>query len=275
LFASIGAFFHLLRRLEPVVALQNAAATLRVTDIDQTRVRRGDGLVRSTSFNDEPALFQHLRLAPGLHVLDVGCGLGGPARYFAETHRCHVTGIDLTEEFVQTATDLTRRCGLSDLVTFRHGSALDLPFEAGMFDAVTLIHVGMNIQDKARLFEEARRVLKPGARFCAYEVMYAGEGDLPYPMPWAMTTETSFVETPDTYRKLLSAAGFKIEAEENRRAFVLDGVREMRAKVEKDGMPALNQHVLLGPTARERLGNVMAALERGVIAPIQIIARAA
>jgi ubiquinone/menaquinone biosynthesis C-methylase UbiE len=221
------------------------------------------------------ALAKDLGLASGMHVLDVGSGIGGPARYFAAAHKCRVTGIDLTEEFVQTATDLTRRCGLGDLVAFRHGSALDLPFEAGTFDAATLIHVGMNIQDKARLFEEARRVLKPGARFCAYEVMHAGAGDLPYPMPWAMTIETSFVETPETYRKLLSAAGFKIEAEENRRAFVLDGVREMRAKIEKDGMPALNQHVLLGPTARERLGNVMAALERGVIAPIQMIARAA
>jgi ubiquinone/menaquinone biosynthesis C-methylase UbiE len=220
------------------------------------------------------ALAKDLGLAPGMHVLDVGSGIGGPARYFAEAHKCRVTGIDLTEEFVQAATDLTRRCGLSDLVTFRHGSALDLPFEDRTFDAATLIHVGMNIEDKARLFEEARRVLKPGAKFCAYEVMHAGEGDLPYPMPWAMSIETSFVETPDTYRRLLSAAGFTIEAEENRCAFVLDRAREMKAKIEKDGMPALNQHALLGPTARERLGNVMATLERGTIAPIQMIARA-
>jgi ubiquinone/menaquinone biosynthesis C-methylase UbiE len=221
------------------------------------------------------ALAKDLGLAPGMHVLDVGSGIGGPARHFAQAHRCRVTGIDLTEEFVQTATDLTRRCGLSDLVAFRQGSALDLPFDAGTFDAATLIHVGMNIADKARLFEEVRRVLKPGAKFCLYEVMHAGEGELPYPMPWALTIETSFVETPETYRGLLSAAGFKIEAEENRRTFVLDGAREMRAKIERDGMPALNQHALLGPTARERLGNVMAALEGGIIAPIQMIARAA
>lgn len=221
------------------------------------------------------ALAKDLGLAPGMDVLDVGSGIGGPARYFAHAHKCRVTGIDLTEEFVQTAADLTRRCGLSDLVAFRQGSALDLPFMAETFDAATLIHVGMNIQDKARLFGEVRRVLKPGARFCAYEVMHAAAGDLPYPMPWAMTIETSFVETPETYRKLLSAAGFKVEAEENRRTFVLDGAREMRARIEKEGMPALNQNLLLGPTARERFGNVMATLERGVIAPIQIIARAA
>lgn len=221
------------------------------------------------------ALAKDLRLAPGMHVLDVGSGLGGPARHFASVHKCHVTGVDLTEEFVQTATELTRRCGLGDLASFRQGSALDLPFGAGAFDAATLIHVGMNIQDKAKLFENVRRVLKPGALFCAYDVMHAGDGDLPYPMPWALTIETSFVETPDTYRRLLGAAGFKIESEENRRAFVLERARDMRAKIEKDGMPALNQHALLGPTARERLGNVMATLEKGTIAPIQMIARAA
>jgi ubiquinone/menaquinone biosynthesis C-methylase UbiE len=220
------------------------------------------------------ALAKDLRLASGMHVLDVGCGIGGPARYFAEAHKCRVTGIDLTQEFVQVAAELTRRCGLADLIAFRHGSAFDLPFDAGSFDAAMLIHVGMNISDKARLFENVRRVLKPGGLFCVYDVMRAGEGDLPYPMPWAQNTETSFVETPETYRRLLSAAGFKIEREENRRAFVLDLAREMRAKIEKDGLPALNQHVLIGPAARERLGNVMATLERGTIAPVEMTARA-
>jgi ubiquinone/menaquinone biosynthesis C-methylase UbiE len=221
------------------------------------------------------ALAKDLGLALGMHVLDVGCGIGGPARYFAEAHTCRVTGIDLTEEFVQVAAELTRRCALADRVTFRHGSALDLPFDAGSFDAATLIHVGMNIADKARLFEEVRRVLKPGGLFGAYEVMRVGEGDLPYPMPWAQTTETSFVETPETYRRLLGAAGFKIEREQNRRALVLDLAREMREKIEKDGLPALNQHVLIGPAAKVRLGNVMAMLEKGTIAPIEMIARAA
>lgn len=220
------------------------------------------------------ALAKDLGLAPGMHVLDVGSGIGGPARYFAEAHTCRVTGIDLTEEFVQVAAELTRRCGLADRVTFHQGSALDLPFDAGSFDAATLIHVGMNIADKARLFAEVRRVLKPDALFCVYEVMIAGEGDLPYPMPWAQRTETSFVETPETYRRLLSAAGFKIERVENRRAFVLDLAREMRAKIEKDGLPALNPHVLIGPEAKVRLGNVMATLERGTIAPVEMIARA-
>ena len=220
------------------------------------------------------ALAKDLGLARGVHVLEVGSGIGGPARYFAEAHGCRVTGIDLTDEFVQVAGELTRRCGLGDLVSFKQASALDLPFGAGAFDAATLIHVGMNIQDKATLFRNVRRVLKPGALFGVYEVMRASDGEIPYPMPWAQTIETSFVETPDTYRKLLADAGFKIEREENRRDFVLALAREMREKVAVHGAPPLGLHVLMGPASRERLGNVMATLERGTIAPIEIIARA-
>ena len=219
-------------------------------------------------------LAKKLGFAPGMHVLDVGAGLGGPARYFAEAHKCRVTGIDLTEEFVQVAAELTRRCGLSDLVSFRQASALDLPFEAGAFDFATLIHVGMNISDKAKLFANVRRVLKPGALFGVYDVMRAGEGDLPYPMPWAQAPETSFVETPEAYRRLLTSAAFRIEDEDNWREFVLTLAREMREKTEKTGMPPLNQQVLMGSSFRERIGNVMSTLERGIIAPVQMIARA-
>ncbi len=210
-----------------------------------------------------------------MHVLDAGSGVGGPARYFAEAHQCRVTGIDLTQEFVQVAGELTRRCGLSDLVSFKQGSALDLPFGDGTFDAATLIHVGMNIADKGKLFANVRRVLKPGALFGVYEVMRAGEGELPYPMAWAQTPETSFVETPETYRHLLTRAGFKLEGEDNWREFALTLAREMREKAEKSGMPPLNQQILMGSTFRERIGNVMATLERGTIAPVQMIARAA
>jgi ubiquinone/menaquinone biosynthesis C-methylase UbiE len=219
-------------------------------------------------------LAKDLGLKRGMHVLDVGSGVGGPARFFAEAHGCRVTGIDLTEEFVQVATELTRRCGLGDLVSFRQGSALDLPFGAGAFDAATLIHVGMNIADKARLFHNVRRVLKPGGPFAVYEVMRVADGDLPYPMPWAQSGETSFVETPETYRRLLNDAGFAIEREENRREFVLKLAAEMREKAAAHGAPTtLGIPILMGPAWRERLTNVMTTLERGTIAPVQMIVR--
>jgi SAM-dependent methyltransferase len=219
-------------------------------------------------------LAKDLGLARGMEVLDIGSGIGGPARYFAEAHGCHVTGIDLTEEFVRVAIALTQRCGLSDRAVFQQGSALDLPFANGAFDAATLIHVGMNISDKATLFQNVRRVLKPGALFCVYDVMQVQAGEFPYPMPWAQSAETSFVETPETYRRLLGGAGFRIEREVNRREFVLRLAREMRERVASEGAPPLGLQTLIGPSGRERLGNVMSTLEAGTIAPVEMVARA-
>ncbi|MGK9169184.1 methyltransferase domain-containing protein [Inquilinus limosus] len=219
-------------------------------------------------------LAQDLGLGPDLHVLEVGCGIGGPARHFAAAHGCRVTGIDLTAEFIEAAEALTRRCGLAGLVSFRQGSALATPFPDAGFDAATLIHVGMNIADKAALFAEVRRVLKPGGRFGVYDVMRAGQGDLRYPMPWAATTETSFVEPPETYRRLLGEAGFAIEAEHDRSALALTLGREMRERVAIQGAPPLGLHILMGPATPERMGNVMAALECGLIAPMEMGARA-
>ncbi|KGM30710.1 class I SAM-dependent methyltransferase [Inquilinus limosus] len=218
-------------------------------------------------------LARDLGLGPDLHVLEVGCGIGGPARHFAAAHGCRVTGIDLTAEFVEAAEALTRRCGLAGLVSFRQGSALAMPFPDAEFDAATLIHVGMNIADKAALFAEVRRVLKPGARFGVYDVMRIGDGELPYPMPWAATPETSFVERPETYRRLLEQSGFTVETEHSRRELALRLGREMRERAAVEGAPPLGLHILMGPATRERMGNVFAALERGLIAPIEMVAR--
>lgn len=220
-------------------------------------------------------LAKDLGLGPGMHLLDVGSGIGGPARTFAETSGCRVTGIDLTPEFVEVANALTRRCGLAGRVSFREGSALSLPFAEAGFDAATMIHVGMNIEDKATLFAQVRRVLKPGARFAVYDVVRAAEGDLPYPMPWAATPATSFVEPADAYRRKLAEAGFALEAEVDRSALVIALGREMRERAERQGVPPLGLHVLMGPASRQRLVNVMAALGTGIIAPVEFVVRAA
>lgn len=220
------------------------------------------------------ALAADLGFGPETHLLDIGCGVGGPARHLAAALGCRVTGIDLTAEFVEAAEALTRRCGLADRVSFRQGSALAMPFPDAGFDAATLLHVGMNIADKAALFAEVRRVLRPGARFGVYDVMQVGEGDLPYPMPWAATPETSFVATPETYRRLLGEAGFTIEAEHDRGALALRLIREARERAAARGPSPLGPQLLMGPTAPQRVANVMAAVERGLIAPVAMVARA-
>lgn len=215
-----------------------------------------------------------LDLHSGLSVLDVGSGLGGAARYFAETYGCKVAGVDLTAECVQVASSLAQRCGLGHLVSFVRGSAHALPFSSGHFDVATLLHVGMNIFNKAAAFAEVRRVLKPGGSFAVFDVMRLDASPLPYPLPWADAADMNFLETPDTYRRLLTAQGFRIERERNRRDQALELGRAMRANATARSLPPLGPHVTLGSSSLHRLANVMNVLELGSIAPIQMIARA-
>ena len=141
-------------------------------------------------------------------VLDVGSGVGGPARFLSETYGCRVTGVDLSEPFVDAARYLTERTGQSGQVTFQTGSALELPFDDGRFDVVLLQHVAMNIADRAGLYREIRRVLKPGGKFATYDVV--ARGDEPhFPVPWARTPATSFLLTADATRKAIEGACFR------------------------------------------------------------------
>lgn len=211
----------------------------------------------------------------GAHLLDVGCGIGGPARYFAETAGCRVTGIDLTAEYVETAAALSRRVGLGGRVEFRRASALDMPFEPAAFDGAYMMHVGMNIDDKARLFTEVRRVLKPGGLFAVFDMMRADAGDLAFPVPWAASQETSFVASPADYRKALDRARFDVVKERDRRDFAREFFRQTAAKIAAaGGPPPLGLHILMKGDAKAKVANVIANLERGLIAPIELVARA-
>lgn len=142
-----------------------------------------------------------------MSVLDVGSGVGGPARFLAATYGCEVTGVDLSEPFVEAARYLTARTGLDDKVSFEAGSALALPFEDGSFDAALLQHVAMNIADRPLLYHEIRRVLKPGAKFATFDVVLNG-GDPHYPVPWAKTPGESFLLTAEATCEAIEAAGF-------------------------------------------------------------------
>jgi len=141
-------------------------------------------------------------------VLDVGAGIGGPARFLAATSGCRVTGVDLSEPFVDAARYLTGRTGQGEQVSFRTASALELPFGAGDFDVALLQHVAMNIADRARLYGEIRRVLKQGGRFATFDIVANG-GEPHYPVPWARTPATSFLLTAAATRETIEAAGFR------------------------------------------------------------------
>lgn len=164
-----------------------------------------------------------VKLEPEMTVLDIGCGIGGPARYFANAFGCRVTGIDLTEEYVNVAAMLTERCGLGDRVEFKCANALDLPFDDASFDVVFCLNVTMNIEDRTGFYAEVQRVLKPGGQFALSELGQGPGGDPHYPLPWARDPSYSFLVTPAELRSGLEAAGFRIahwidEAERRKQA---------------------------------------------------------
>jgi SAM-dependent methyltransferase len=217
-------------------------------------------------------LAMQLGLKPGMSLLDMGSGLGGAARFFAGQHGCQVTGLDLTPEYVSVATRLTDLVGLSEKAQFRVGSALDLPFPDGSFDRATLLHVGMNIPDKARLCGEVHRVLKSGGLFAIYDVMRTGDEEIEFPVPWAATPSTSFLQTPEHYRQALTHAGFEIKSERNRHVVGIEFFKAMRARIAESGPPPLGLHILMGQDAPIKTGNMLRNLEEARIAPVEMIA---
>ena len=253
--------------------LRGLAATGKTTDrIDSDDLAAGDefhiGGREATS-----ALFDQLDWRPGVQVLDVGCGIGGPARYLARHRGARVTGVDLAPEFVEVARELTRRCGLDEVVDFQVGNGLALPIPDGGVDAACLLHVGMNIGDKARLFAEVRRVVRPGGWFAVYDVMRVGAGEIDYPVPWASDAGTSFVAECDTYRRLLEQAGFRIEHERDRRQFGIESFARLRA-LWSEGPPPLGPHIVIGQDFATKVANLVAAMQRGFLAPTEMISTA-
>jgi SAM-dependent methyltransferase len=210
-------------------------------------------------------------LPAGARVLDIGSGIGGPARFFAAERGWRVEGVDLTAEFVEVAKSLSIRTGFGDRVSFRVASATALPFSDGSFDGAYMLHVGMNIADKKAAFAEIRRVLKSGAIFAMYDLMRAGDGEFSYPVPWASEPATNHIEPIDTYRRLLGEAGFKVEKERNRRDFAIDAMRRRTAQADQSG---LGLPVVMGADAAQKLANMGGMIQRGTIAPTELIARA-
>jgi ubiquinone/menaquinone biosynthesis C-methylase UbiE len=210
------------------------------------------------------------------HVLDVGCGLGGASRYVANTCKSRVTGIDLTQEYIDAGNALCSWVKLKEQITLQQGSALSLPFQAETFDGAYMMHVGMNIEDKAQLFTGIFRVLRPGAVFGVYDVMRTKDGELIYPVPWATERSISKLATPNQYKEALTAAGFRVASDNNRRDFAINFLKELLAKTEaQGGPPPLGLHILMKASARVKVKNLSANITAGLVAPVEIIAQKA
>lgn len=219
-------------------------------------------------------VLSQLTIERGDRVLDIGCGIGGTARVIAQETGASVTGVDVTEEFVDTARRLTALAGVDD-VEFVEASALALPFEAQSFDLATLMHVGMNIEDKPGLFRETGRVLRTDGVFAVYDVMRTGEGELGFPVPWSTSPETSFLASPESYRAAAEAAGFTLVAERGRREFAVAFFAALQAKIAESGPPPVGLPLIMGEKAAEKISNMVAGLRGGLIAPVEMIFRAA
>jgi SAM-dependent methyltransferase len=250
--------------------LQSILAGLRAAGKDPDRLTAED-LAPCDHFHlrGRDATLELLRLSglrAGERVLDVGGGIGGPARTLAEAG-CSVTVLDLTEEFCRTGAALTERVGLADRVTFRHASALAIPFEDGAFDAAWTQHSSMNVEDKERLYAEIGRVVRHGGLLAMHEIM-AGPASPPhFPVPWASVPEISFLRAPDVVRRLIVARGFRERVWRDSSTAALAWLRERLAATP----PPLGLHLLLGPAAGEMLHNVARNLEESRIAVIEAV----
>lgn len=194
-----------------------------------------------------------------MSVLDVGSGVGGPARFLAAVHGCRVTGLDLSEPFVDAARYLTERTGQSGQVSFEAGSALELPFDDGRFDAVLLLHVAMNVSDRARLYREIRRVLKSGGRFATFDIV-STNGEPHYPLPWARTPATSHLLTAAETREAIVAAGFVTLVSKDDSGAAKAWIAQQRAS---GPPPSPNLGTVMGPDFAQLAANLGRSLLEG------------
>ena len=208
------------------------------------------------------------------HILDVGSGIGGPARYMARRFGCRVSGIDLTGEFCDVARHLTALLGLADRVTFEQGDALAMPFADAAFDAAYSMNVSMNIADKRALYREIHRVLRPGAWLSLSEVVRGPGGEPDYPTPWARTAATSFLATEAETRENLAASGFAIESLRDMTEASFAWAARARATVEAGGKPPHRAVSLIhGALADEILANTGPALRERQAVPFEVVCR--
>ena len=225
-----------------------------LTPVDQLHTRGKDATLE----------LAHLAgITPEMRVLDVGGGLGGPARTLATEIGCSVEVLDVTEEFCRAGEMLTIRTGLGDLVSFRHASALDMPHPDASFDAVWMQHSSMNIADKERLYAEIHRVLRPGGHLALHEIMAGPVAPIHFPVPWARGPEISFLRPPEEVRALIVSIGFDESAWVDDTASALRWFRERLAAADAASgeLPPLGPHLVLGADLGQMFQNLARNLQ--------------
>lgn len=196
----------------------------------------------------------------GLTVLDIGCGIGGPARRLADEFNCKVYGIDMSHEFIRTAQELSRLVKLDNQTEFVQGDALALPYKEASFDVVWTQHVQMNIENKNQFYSEVKRVLKNGGTFIYYDIFKKNNGDLNYPVPWANEPTLSFLQTIANMESILKNLGFVRTKSTDQTAKGIAFLNHLVQKMNNDGPPKSGLNILMGNSTIEKMSNLLNAL---------------
>ncbi len=199
----------------------------------------------------------------GVSVLDVGCGLGGPCRMLADEYNCQATGIDLSNEYIRTAKELSKLVNLDSKTTFIQGDATSLPFDDNTFDVIWTQHVQMNIPDKEKFYSEISRVLKVGGHFLYYDILKKEDGEVNYPMPWASTSDLSFLFKEVEMGSFLKQSGLTKEQSTDQTQAGIDFFNALVAKLKEFGSLKMGLNVLMGETTKPKLMNLLTHLKSG------------
>ena len=228
--------------------------------------------IHALGFRATKEMAQALELQPGDRLLDVGSGLGGPARYMAQRFRCHVSGVDITPEWVALAQKLSEYTGFQDRVDFTVGDATALPYPDSSFNGAICQHVTMNIADRSQLFSEIYRVLKPGA-FLAMSEQGLGVNGLPkFPVPWSEDGTGSHLLTAAETRGYLVSSGFRLSWLKTSAEEDIAGYTRMAALLATDQMPHLGTHLVLGDNVLQKIQNAAQNIRDGHIEPFLLLA---
>jgi ubiquinone/menaquinone biosynthesis C-methylase UbiE len=218
-------------------------------------------------------LAARMELGPGAHVLDVGSGLGGPARTVAAHYDCRVTGIDLTADFCEAANVMSRWVGLADRVAFRQGDATALDVLPASFDAAMSIHVAMNIARKDAVYAGVHRALKPGRIFAIYDIIQGEGGTVLFPVPWAREPSISHLADGQQMRCLIQSAGFELLDEIDSSEESAAWFRDKAARIHTAQTPPIGFRIFLGEAYAQMASNQVRNLAERRIRTVTYIAR--
>lgn len=216
-------------------------------------------------------LIELAEFTPDMHILDVGCGIGGSTRRLSSETGCRVTGIDLSDEYVDTAKRLTQLLNMQEHVRFHAASALDLPFDDSTFDGVWSLQMNMNVDDKMAWLKETRRVLKPGGRAILYEVCGGKNIPLYFPVPWAQDSSISFLVPPESFREIVISAGFEITVWNDKTQLAQKAFAKARQPVGEPDLPVLGVYLLVGNDIQTKAYNLHRNLDEERVSLIEAV----